>query len=173
MTKEQSIGSTCMSWWKSHVAGETGSSRQARAQLRRAAGTTAALCLPATHALNRSLIDAGYDLRRRKDGPDRLALIAVALSHVAEHRQDTAAKRFGNGDPKPLSGIRFDALVRAKSPGQLLRPMVRSLLLVDRTVNVAKLATDLYWWNDKVRTNWCFDYHGAAEAKPTSEKESA
>ena len=172
MNAEQSIGATCMRWWSSHVAGETGPARQARAQLRRAADTTAALCLPATHDLNRRLIEGGYDLRRRRDGPDRLALIAVALSHVAEHRRDSAARRFGSGDPKTVSGIRFDALIREKNPGRLLRPLVRSLQLAGRTVDVAKLGTDLYWWNDKVRTDWCFDYHGAADAKPTFEKES-
>ncbi len=173
MTESQSIGSTCMSWWRSGIVDEGGPARRSRAQLRRAASATAALCLPATHDLNRRLIEAGHDLRRRRDGPDRLALIAVALAHVADHQTESAARRFGSGDPKALSGIRFDALIRAKEPGQLLRPLVRSLQLVDASVNVANLATDLYWWNDKVRTDWCFDYHGAADAKPTSEKESA
>lgn len=174
MTENQSIGATCMIWWRSSITGEAGAARQSRAQLRRAAGVTSALCLSATHDLNRRLIDAGHDLRRRRDGPDRLALIAVALAHITDHRPESAARRFGSGDPTTLSGIRFDALIRAKEPGQLLRPLVRSLRAVGGTANVAKLATDLYWWNDKVRTDWCFDYHGAADAKPTSsEKESA
>lgn len=174
MTTSQAIGATCMSWWRTGIVGEGGPARQSRAQLRRAAGATAALCLPATHDLNRRLIDAGHDLRRRRDGPDRLALIAIALAHVADHRAESAAQRFGGGEPKTLSGIRFDALIRAREPGQLLRPLARSLQLVNGGVNVAKLATDLYWWNDEVRTDWCFDYHGAADAKPTaSEKESA
>lgn len=173
MTVNQSIGAVCMGWWGAGIAGEGGPARRARAQLRRADGTTPALALAVTHDLNRRLIEAGHDLRRRRDGPDRLALIAVALAHVAESRPESAARRFGSGDPKALSGIRFDALIRAKEPGQLLRPLVRSLLVVDASVNVAKLATDLYWWNDRVRTDWCFDYHGAADAKPTSsEKES-
>ncbi|MDE2978296.1 MAG: type I-E CRISPR-associated protein Cse2/CasB [Acidobacteriota bacterium] len=177
MTAGQSVGATCMSWWNT-IAGETGAARQSKAQLRRADGATAALCLPTTHDLNQRLIEAGHDLRRRRDGPDRLALIAVALAHVAEDSPDNAAKRFGQpvpkGDRPTLSGIRFDALIRAKEPSQLLRPLVRSLQVADGSVNVAKLANDLYWWNDKVRTDWCFDYHGAADAKPTSsEKESA
>lgn len=174
MTASQSIGATCMSWWRTGIVGEGGPARRSRARLRRAAGVTAALCLSATHDLNRRLIEAGHDLRQRRDGPDRLALIAVALAHVADDRVDSAARRFGSGDPKTLSGIRFDALIRAREPSWLLRPLVRSLQVVDGGVNVAKLATDLYWWNDKVRTDWCFDYHGAADAKPTSsEKESA
>lgn len=173
MTANHPIGATCLSWWRIGIVGEGGVAKRSRAQLRRAAGVTAALCLSATHDLNRQLIEAGHDLRLRRDGPDRLALIAVALAHVGEHRTESAARRFGAGDPKTLSGIRFDTLVRAKEPGQLLRPLVRSLQIVDGAVNVAKLASDLYWWNDKVRTDWCFDYHGAAYAKPTSEKESA
>ncbi len=176
MTRNQSIGATCMSWWCRNIAGEAAAARRSRAQLRRAAGVTPALCLSATHDLNRRLIEAGHDLRPRRDGPDRLALIAVALAHIAKDSPDSAAKRFGRpkGERPTLSGIRFNALIRAKEPGQLLRPLVRSLRLVDGNVNVAKLATDLYWWNDKARTDWCFDYHGAADAKPTSsEKESA
>lgn len=173
MTVNQSIGTACLSWWRTGIVGEGGPAKRSRAQLRRAAGVTATLSLSPTHDLNRRLIEAGHDLRRRKDGPERLALIAVALAHVADHRSESAARRFGTGDPKNLSGIRFDTLVRAKEPGQLLRPLVRSLQVVDGAVNVAKLASDLYWWNDKVRTDWCFDYHGAADAKPTSEKESA
>ena len=161
-----------MSWWRNSIAGETGGARRSRAELRRAEDVTAALSLSATHELNRRLIETGYDLRRRSDGPDRLALIAVALAQVARHRPESAAKRFGGGDPKALNGIRFNALIRAKDPGQLLRPLARSLQLVDGAVNVAKLATDLYWWNDKVRTDWCFDYHGAEDAKPASEEES-
>ena len=39
----------------------------------------------------------------RVDGPDRLALIAVALAHVKEGRGAAAARRFGAGDPPPLS----------------------------------------------------------------------
>ncbi len=172
MTGDQSIGATCMSWWRNNIDGGTGDARRSRAELRRAGGVTAALSLSATHELNRRLIEAGYDLRRGRDGPDRLALIAVALAHVAKHRPDSAARRFGSGAPKALNGIRFNALIRAKDPGQLLRPLARSLRLVDGAVNVAKLAADLYWWNDKVRTDWCFDYHGAEDAKPASEEES-
>ena len=170
MTEEQSIGATCMS---GGAAACRRSRRRRRSRVSASRpGVTPRFGLSATHT-NRRLIAAGHDLPRQ-DGPARLALIAVALAHITDDRTESTAKRFGSGDPKALSGIRFDALIRAKEPGQLLRPLVRSLQVIGSTANVAKLATDLYWWNDKVRTDWCFDYHGAADAKPTSsEKESA
>lgn len=173
MTVKESVGATCMSWWANNVNADTGSARRSRAELRRAGSTTAALSLAATHELNRRMVDAGHDLRKRKDGPERLALIAVTLANVMRHRTESAATRFGHGDPKALNGIRFEALIRSETPSQIMRPLARSLRLVDGAVNVAKLASDLYWWNEKVRTDWCFDYHGAADAKPTPKEESA
>ena len=59
MTTSQSVGATCMSWWRASIVDEAGPARRSRAQLRRAAGITAALSLSATHDLNRRLIEAG------------------------------------------------------------------------------------------------------------------
>ena len=173
MTEPHSLAGTCKDWWVTCIAAETGAARQARAELRRAASVTDALGVSATHELNRRLVSAGYDLRKRRDGPDRLALIAVALAQVTEDLGPSAAQRFGAGDPKALSGLRFNALIRAKEPRQLLRPLARALRLIKGGANVRRLAADLYWWIDATRTNWCFDYHGATDAKPIPEETNA
>lgn len=170
MTNIPSIAEVCKGWWDTCIAAETGSARQARSELRRAVGVTDALGVSATHELNRRLVRAGHDLRQRRDGPDRLALLAVSLAHVKEDLGATVAQRFGTGDPKALSSLRFNALIRAKEPRRLLRPLVRALQVAKGSANVRRLAADLYWWNDKTRANWCFDYHGAAHAKPTPEE---
>lgn len=170
MTDTPSLASTCRDWWAACVAADTGAARQARAQLRRAGSVTEALGVGATHELNRRLIAAGHDLRRRRDGPDRLALIAVALAQVTDDHGASAAQRFGTGDPKALSGLRFNALIRTKQPRQLMRPLARALRLIKGSVNVRKLAADLYWWSDTTRTNWCFDYHGATDARTNPEE---
>ena len=170
MTNTPSIAEVCKGWWDTCIAAETGSARRARAELRRAAGVTDALGISATHELNRRLVRAGHDLRQRRDGPDRLALIAVALAQVAQDRRETAAQRLGAGEPKTLSGLRFNALIRAKEPRRLMRPLVRALQVAKGAANVRRLAADLYWWNDKTRTDWCFDYHGASDARPTPEE---
>lgn len=170
MTVTDSPGEICKGWWNNCIAAETGGARRARAELRRAAGVTDALGVSATHELNRRLVRAGHDLRQRRDGPDRLALIAVSLAHVREDLGAAVAQRFGAGDPKALSSLRFNALIRAKEPRRLMRPLVRALQVAKGSANVRRLASDLFWWNDKTRANWCFDYHGAAHAKPTSEE---
>ena len=170
MTETHSLGGTCEGWWATCIAAETGVARRARAELRRAASATDALGVSATHELNRRLVEAGYDLRGRRDGPDRLALIAVALAQVTQDLGATAAQRFGAGDPKALSGTRFNALIRAAEPRELMRPLARALRLVKGGANVGRLAADLYWWNEKTRTEWCFDYHGATDAKPNAEE---
>ena len=51
--------------------------------------------------------------------------------------------------------------------------VARALRLVKGGANVRKLATDLYWWNDRTRADWCFDYHGATDAKPIPEETKA
>ena len=158
MTDTHSLAGVCRDWWAACIAADSGASKQARAELRRAAGVTDALGVSATHELNRRLTGTGYDLRKRRDGPDLGA---------------TAAQRFGAGDPKVLSGLRFNALIRTKEPRQLMRPLARALKIINGGANVHKLAADLYWWNDTTRTNWCFDYHGATDAKPLQEETKA
>ena len=173
MTETPSLGQICKGWWVSCIAADTGAARRTRAELRRADSVTDALGVSATHELHRRLVEAGHDLRKRRDGPDCLALIAVALAQVTDDMGATAAQRFGAGDPKALSGLRFNTLIRAKEPRQLMRPLVRALAIVKGGANVRRLAADLYWWNDATRTNWCFDYHGATAARPVAEETKA
>ena len=168
MTESHSLASLCTEWWAVCIDSEIGVARQARAQLRRSSSVAEALAVGATHELNRRLVAGGNDLRRRSDGPDRLALIAVALAHVTEDHDATAAQRFGTGDPKKLSYLRFNALLRAKEPRQLIRPLARALRILRGGANVRKLATDLYWWGDTTRTKWCFEYYGATDSRPLS-----
>ena len=176
MTDTPSIAEVCKGWWDVCIAAETARARRSRAELQRAAGVTDALGVSATHELNRRLVRAGHDLRLQRDGPDRLALMAVALAQVEQDGRETAAQLFGAinskaGEPKkPLSGLRFNALIRAREPRQLMRPLVRALRIIKGGANVRRLAADLYWWNEKTRADWCFDYHGAADAKPTPEE---
>ena len=166
-----SVGDIGMKWWLRAIAADTGHTRKTRAELRRADTPLTALVVSAVHDLNRALKDAGHGLHHRADGPDRLALIAVALAHVKDGRGAAAARRFGAGDPPPLSSIRFNTLIRTEAPRDLIRPLVRALKIIDGRTDARKLTRDLYWWNERVRTGWCFDYYGVTDAKPLDEDE--
>ncbi len=176
MTTIHSVGRTCKNWWTVCIAADTGAAKRARAELRRASSVIDALSIGCTHELSQRLAEDGIDVRGRRNGPDHLALIALTLAHVKEDHRFTAARQFGisnTNESKPLSSLRFNALIRTMEPRELVRPLVRALGIINGAANVSKLATDLYWWNDKTRTNWCFDYHGAMDAKPDSKEHRA
>ncbi len=162
---DASVGAICARWWRGAIAGDSGLARMNGAQLRRADGPLAALSVAAVHGLNRDLRQAGH-----RPAPDRLALIGAALAHVTQGQGPRPAQAFGRGEPKPLSPIRFNALIRARETGDLWRPLIRALAMVKGQVNPAALARDIFYWNDSTRTSWCFDYHGEAFATPTSEE---
>ncbi len=163
---EETVGAVCARWWRETLANDRGPARKTRAELRRADGPVAALALAPVHDLNARLRAAGF-----APAPERLALIAVALAHVDQGQGGArAAQAFGTGDPPALSAIRFNALIRAETMPDLWRPLIRALKMVKGKVNAARLAEDIFYWNDKTRTNWCFDYYGKPFAAPTPEE---
>ncbi|WP_101069140.1 type I-E CRISPR-associated protein Cse2/CasB [Roseovarius salinarum] len=162
------IGSICASWRAQALAADDGAARLSRAKLRRADGPVAALGVRAVHDLNGRLAAAGHDMRRG-ERPDRLALIATALAHLKDGNGPHVAQAFGAGDPAALSGIRFNALVRAATPRELWKPLVRGLAVIEGRANAAQLATDILYWGDRVRTRWCFEYYGEGFAAPSPE----
>lgn len=166
--KPERPGQIGLRWWAGHVRPEddTGAAKRTRAALRRVDIPMDAVSIEAVHALEAALAEAGQSLR---NAPDRLILLAVVLGHAKEHRQGhRAALAFGEpvGERRRLSAIRFEALILATDPGDLLRPLVRALAVVDGRVDVAALADDLFHWSDRIRTRWCFDYYGAPGAAP-------
>ncbi len=169
MTKGRpSPGDVAIAWWKESLVSDTGLARKTRAQLRRAITPVEALNIVGVHDLYRKLTEAGFDVRRFNEGPDKLALVATVLARVKTNQKEPLARIFG-GNPALLSRIRFDAIIRTDSPRDLCRQLVRALHIVKDGANVRRLTNDLYWWNDRVRTDWCFDYHGASVAKPESD----
>ncbi len=163
------IGTICKSWWSHTIAADTSNARRVKAELHRAKTPLVALGIAEVHNLHHMLKDAGHDLRYQKTGPDKLALIAVTLAHIKENSNESLAKLFGAGDPKQLSEMRFNTLIRSYTSRDLMRPLIRGLAVVGGVANVQMLAEDLYFWNNQTRTNWCFDYYDASDAKPTIE----
>ena len=162
-------GNICAEWWYSELDVDTGIARKTRAELRRAGTTLDVLGITAVHELNIALVNAGYDLRKRKNGPDQLALIARVLAHVTEPEGKSLAHRFGEGTPPRLSRIRFDGLIKNRNPRDLGNSISRAIRIVKEGIDLQRLANDLYWWNDRIRMDWCFDYHNASIDKSEHE----
>lgn len=160
------LGGICLGWWRELTNKEIGRSRADLARLRRAHGPAEALAIRAVHRLNTRLAAAGHDLRQR---PERLALIAMTLAQVKEPTAASLASRMGRGEPKALSEIRFTALIQTRDAEDLSTPLRRALMATGQAANVARLASDLYRWNDRTRAAWCFDYYGAPDAAPEAD----
>lgn len=163
------FGAICLKWWRGLTDKNIGRSRTDLARLKRAGGAVDTLAIRSVHDLNRRLAATEHDLRQV---PDRLALIALTLAQVKEHTGTRLAQRMGRGEPKPLSEIRFDRLIRTHDTAELATQLRRALAVVGHEANVARLAQDLRWWTDDTRAVWCFDYYGAPQAAPETEKTS-
>lgn len=157
------INKVCFNWWVELTNPRLANSRADLARIRRANGPVEALTITAVHTLYTGLTEAYVDLRFQ---PERLTLLALTLAHLKTNRAEPAARQMGRGDPPKLSSMRFNHLIRATTPEELMTPMRRALKLIDNSANVGQLARDLYWWNDTTRARWCFDYYGAPSAAP-------
>jgi len=159
----EEVNSICQSWWAREISAETGPARKTRAELRRADSALKALGIPAVHRLNAALAAGGFDLRR---DPERLALIAVALAQIREPGPKVA-RVIGGGEQPALSPIRFNALIRATTPKALWRPLTRALAVIKGNANPGALAADIFYWSERTRTQWCFEYYGENTATPS------
>ena len=165
--KRSDVGTICLGWWGHLTNKEIGRSRSDLARLKRASGAAEALAIKAVHELNTKLTAEDFGLRSR---PEQLALIAMTLAQVKEHTAWRLARNMGRGDPKPLSEIRFDSLIRTQLTAELSTSLRRALHATGQVANVAALAQDLFYWNDSTRARWCFDYYGAHDAAPNADK---
>ena len=166
MSETGSPGAICAHWWHQVFGRDDGPARTTRARLRRCTAASEALTIDAVHDLNSRLRAKGF----RPDA-DRLALVAIALAHVAEAGEPKLATEFGRragkDRPRALSEQRFQAVIRTARHAELIVPLRRAMAIVRRVgVAVAPMASDLYFWSENTRTQWCFQYFGAADAAP-------
>lgn len=158
-------GQIALGWWKQHLRpdDDTGPARALRARLRRADHVTDILA-------EGRVIELHDRLGRRAD-PRTLAALAQVLAHVERHDGHRVAQTFGFGDPKALSPLRFQRLIRSDDRSELATGLRRALPLAGRTCNVAALAEDILFWGEKPRIRWCFDYYGAAPPRMVAAEE--
>ena len=155
--------------------------RAALARLRRASVPAEALLEPAVLDLYRKL---GFTML----SGEMLAQTAVAAMVLAHARNESrvhpaqavgranfADKEFETTAMKPL---RFQRLLSAREPDELVREMRRLVQLAGNEINVRQLAVDILRWRDpdrgdQVRTRWGYEYLAAGRDAPGAEPDFA
>lgn len=164
--EDKGPGAAAFGWWAEYIEPRDTNpvARGLAARLRRA-GPVEALCEPAVHKLAQALHVTGGTVETEK-----LVRLACLLAEVREHDAVPLAHRLGGKEPL-LSRGRFEKLMRAE--GENLTDLLRrAIVMADRRCNVGSLASNLWYWNDRTRTRWCFEYF-RADAPQDDLKETA
>ncbi len=167
-------GNIALQWWR-ELHGDPAASEHwkqkgdagALARLRRASSPVEALAEART-------IELAKRLGAKLDRPHQLARIgtlAAVLAHVKSHDGKLKmAQMLGpdnKGESAAMSALRFQRLMAAETPEDLMRQMRNAVKLLKGTANVIDIAAAIYWWNDNTRIRWTYDYWGAGMAAPT------
>lgn len=169
MSDRTDPGKIIAGWWRSHLADrQSGAARGLMARLRRGTGIEA-LLEPSVQGLAHSL--------HSQDAARILRLVRV----LAELREDSAtsfprllgeSKRTNGKFKENEQHILFRRLMLTEGDDltvALVRA-VRSFGSVDRRAcAIARLGRDLWFWDDKTRARWTFDYFGAPAPTPLQE----
>jgi len=146
-----------LTWWH-----ELDKNRGERAELRCCHKLTEVAFSPAYHRLRLALIHVG------SVNDDKLTLVAglavrvkvdSAGSSIAEQM---ATPKDGSKDNAKVSGLRFRRLLKVKDQEDLFISMSRIIALLGGAVNLRSLAQSVYFWNDRTRKQWAFEYYSKA-----------
>jgi CRISPR system Cascade subunit CasB len=155
-TRQDPVTAALLAWW--HGLEQN---RGDRAELRRCADLLQVMQTEAFHAARRRLIGAG--LSEAESRKPRLAAIIALAAHVKGLSDQSLAETFSSGDKPPVSPLRFRQILEAADDDELFTRLRRVLPLVDSAVNLPALAADVWFWGDRVRKRWVYDYRWPAK----------
>lgn len=153
MTPEE-IGPAIRSWWQTELADrQSGAARALTARIRRGTGIEI-VAEPGVQRLARIL--------GSRDAARLIGLVRV-LAELRGSAQSSLPRILGGDAPK-LSPARFQNLMRAEGE-DLTAALIRAIRALGpadaRACAIAALARDLWFWDDRTRARWAFDYFGA------------
>ncbi|KAF0119378.1 MAG: CRISPR-associated protein [Rhodospirillaceae bacterium] len=168
-TPERNIGAQAFGWWRTLIPEklEDGPiNRGALARLRRAGD-------PVELAFIKEVAQLQRRLKAKEDEMIKVARIAHLLAHVRENAFPKVARALGpqagDEDKAPMSEARFRRLLQVRDPEDIDLRLIRAVKMLKGAANVADLADAVWWWNDKTRRYWAFQYFNA----PPPEDEAA
>ena len=134
-----------------------------RAELRRCGTLAEVVFTPSYHRLRQKVCQYGavYD--------DGLALLAGLAAKVKTNTHDqTIARQMASGKADGsarVSGLRFRRLLKIKEQEELFTAMARIIALLGGAVNLQSLAQSAYFWNDRTRKQWAFEYYSQSPSE--------
>ena len=157
--KDSPESQALISWWRM-----LDENRGDRAQLRRCGTLAEVVFTPAYHRLRQAVCRYGavHD--------DSLAAMAGLAAKVRSNAADnTIAEQMasGKGDSTRarVSGLRFRRLLKVKDQEELFTALGRVIALLGESVNLQSMAQSVYFWNDRTRKAWAFDYYSKAPSE--------
>jgi CRISPR system Cascade subunit CasB len=87
----------------------------------------------------------------------------VVFSGASIAQQMATAKSPGAG--ARVSGLRFRRLLAVSDREVLYTLLIRVVRLLDGRVNLASLANAAFWWNERTKRDWAYDYYAAAPSE--------
>ncbi len=150
-----------MTWWERL---QEPANRGMRAELRRTRSADDVALQGPYYALLAKIM-AMEDLGAlRSSIPYRLPSVVGVLAHVKSNdsevqvAQAMGAKKKGS-DQARVSDLRFRRILRLEDGDELYTTMIRVVRMLDDTVNVADLASSIFFWNEKTRKRWASQYY--------------
>ena len=139
-------------WWQA-----LNDYRGDRAELRRCSTLAEVAFSPAYHRLRLAVGKFGAV------NADALALVTGLAARVKNNiAGNTLAEQMATGKADGsarVSGLRFRRLLKVKEPDGLFSAMGRVVALLGGAVNLQSLAKSVYFWNDRTRKQWAFEYY--------------
>jgi CRISPR system Cascade subunit CasB len=173
--KDSPSGEVILNWWN-----ELNRSPGNRANLRRCNTPSETVFLPVSHILISKLEDC-KDIQFKLSS-DRICAIAGILSHIKEDSNQSFARQLSQKKPGSeqavVSDIRFRRILQYSNISEdelFYQKIIRVIHHVDRKVNILDLFASLYFWGDKVKKQWAYDYYGTfniSENENSSEQEN-
>ncbi|MCK9547591.1 MAG: type I-E CRISPR-associated protein Cse2/CasB [Sphaerochaeta sp.] len=150
-----------VTWWERL---QEPANRGMKAELRRARGADDVALQGPYYALLAKIM-AMEDLGVLKRSiPYRLPSVIGVLAHVksnnpkVEVAEAMGAKKKGS-DQALVSDLRFRRILRLEEGDELYTTMIRVTRMLDGSVNVADLASSIFFWNEKTRKRWASQYY--------------
>lgn len=158
-------------WWE-HYSSESEQGEASRkgefANLRRCKNLEEILFTPQYQYLYRKVNKAKWVNGSACNNKEAIALLAGVLAYIKEdvkseknekkHVAEHFARVQEGGDKPIVSEARFMRLMKIKTHTELFTEIVRIIRLAGDSAPLNDLITSLYWWNDKTRQKWTFEY---------------